>query len=226
MDRGSRGKAAAAKQAIVRATTDLLQDHGFESLKVKDVVEASGVARSLFYYHFDSLDAVVDYMISDFVEGFAATLLNLFPEVPLVACDYDGLRQMEEQHVAVFSYVYERRDQYQALSRDLGIAPSFLQRLRQRTVEAYEQCDFLFVDGRGRTCMLARRESEYYIESLAGHHLGVIDCWAKRRFAESPEELHRMEMVLDRLLPEPTISLKQRYASYEVSHIASWKDFA
>ncbi len=212
------------RDAIVAATITLMHDHSSEDIRVKDIIAQAGIARSLFYYHFESVGDVVDSMITDFADGFADTLTNSFPQVPHEATLH--VEQMHNEIMASFNYIFDRRDLYAALSADIYAGHTFRSRMRRQMIDAYEQCDFIFTDRLGRRCMLARRETEYYIESIVGRHLGVIECWANRRFAETPEEIFNMETVLDRLFYAPQVVRRQRYADYGVIYTAKWEDLA
>ena len=67
MDSGSR--ASAARRAIVEAYIDLMEEKPYDSIRVKELVQRSNVARSTFYVHFR--DAI------DVLEGIEGTLLGL-----------------------------------------------------------------------------------------------------------------------------------------------------
>lgn len=219
-------KRTSSKQAIVQAMVTLLQTQSSEDIRVKDLITEAGIARSLFYYHFESVNDVLELMITDFVDGFTQTLVDAFPATltsPPARTDADT---MQEQNIASFRYIYNNKDIYWSLSRDAFAAPSFRNRLRRGMIWAYEQCDFLFTDKAGNRCMLNRREAEYFVESFVWRHMGVIECWSNRQFAETPEELYAMEMVLDHLNHAPQIVRRQRYANYGAVRNASWQDFA
>lgn len=67
MDSGSR--ASAARRAVVETYIDLMEEKPYDSIRVKELVERSNVARSTFYVHFrDTIDVL---------EGIEGTLLGL-----------------------------------------------------------------------------------------------------------------------------------------------------
>ena len=56
------------RDAIVAAVRELLQEQAFADLSVSTISERAGVARSGFYFYFDSKYAVLAVMLSDAME--------------------------------------------------------------------------------------------------------------------------------------------------------------
>ena len=55
---------------IVAAARDLYESKGLEHTTVKDITEAVGVTRSLFYHYFPNKDAVTEAVLDDYVNDF------------------------------------------------------------------------------------------------------------------------------------------------------------
>ncbi|MBV9639743.1 MAG: TetR/AcrR family transcriptional regulator [Mycobacteriaceae bacterium] len=55
------------REAIVAAVRDLLEEHSFADLSVSTISERAGVARSGFYFYFDSKYAVLAVILADFL---------------------------------------------------------------------------------------------------------------------------------------------------------------
>jgi TetR/AcrR family transcriptional regulator, transcriptional repressor for nem operon len=55
---GVRGKGSNSREKVLAAATDLFSTRGFGRTSVDDILRASNVAKSNFYYHFDSKEAL------------------------------------------------------------------------------------------------------------------------------------------------------------------------
>lgn len=49
------------KRALETSLKNLLHTHPFDEISVKDLVEECGISRSAFYYHFNSIDELVQW---------------------------------------------------------------------------------------------------------------------------------------------------------------------
>ncbi|MFN6550361.1 TetR/AcrR family transcriptional regulator [Mycolicibacterium septicum] len=67
------------REAIVAAVRDLLEEQSFADLSVSTISERAGVARSGFYFYFDSKYAVLAVIVSDAMEQLAALTHNYAP---------------------------------------------------------------------------------------------------------------------------------------------------
>lgn len=58
------------KRALEASLKKLLRSHPFDEIFVKDLVEECGISRSAFYYHFNSIDELVQWSTkNDFLEA-------------------------------------------------------------------------------------------------------------------------------------------------------------
>lgn len=67
------------REAIVTAVRELLEEQSFADLSVSTISERAGVARSGFYFYFDSKYAVLAVIVSDAMEQLAALTHNYAP---------------------------------------------------------------------------------------------------------------------------------------------------
>jgi TetR/AcrR family transcriptional regulator len=58
------------RDEIVEAARNLFETKGLDHTTVKDIAEAVGVARSLFYHYFANKDAVMDAVLDTYVDDF------------------------------------------------------------------------------------------------------------------------------------------------------------
>ncbi|MGV0643083.1 TetR/AcrR family transcriptional regulator [Mycolicibacterium sp. XJ879] len=70
------------RDAIVRAVRELLQERSFADLSVSTISERAGVARSGFYFYFDSKYAVLAVILADAGEELDKLTHNFAPREP------------------------------------------------------------------------------------------------------------------------------------------------
>ncbi|MCI8292495.1 MAG: TetR/AcrR family transcriptional regulator [Hespellia sp.] len=58
-------KSKETKERIFRAAKEILQQHGYESLSIKNICEEAGVSNGSFYHHFKTKDDLLSYYIED-----------------------------------------------------------------------------------------------------------------------------------------------------------------
>lgn len=64
--------AAKRREQIVQAALSLYEHKGIDRTSVKDMTDAAGITRSLFYHYFSCKEDVTDAVLDRYVEGFAA----------------------------------------------------------------------------------------------------------------------------------------------------------
>ena len=70
------------RDAIVAAVRELLQERTFADLSVSTISERAGVARSGFYFYFDSKYAVLAVMLADAIEVLDNLTHDFAPREP------------------------------------------------------------------------------------------------------------------------------------------------
>lgn len=63
--------AAKRREQIVQAALSLYERKGIDKTSVKDMTDAAGITRSLFYHYFSCKEEVTDAVLDRYVEGFA-----------------------------------------------------------------------------------------------------------------------------------------------------------
>ena len=66
MDRGN------TKQEILEAALDLFSVHGFEATSISQIASAVGIRKASLYSHFESKQAILDAIVKDVLEQYAA----------------------------------------------------------------------------------------------------------------------------------------------------------
>lgn len=70
------------RDAIIKAVRELLQEHSFADLSVSEISERAGVARSGFYFYFDSKYAVLAVILADASELLDSLTHHFAPREP------------------------------------------------------------------------------------------------------------------------------------------------
>lgn len=81
-ERVSQRRGDKQRRAILRAVRDLLQEKPFEELSVSAISLRAGVARSGFYFYFDSKYAVLAQLMSEAAEEFEELTQYFAPRQP------------------------------------------------------------------------------------------------------------------------------------------------
>lgn len=61
-------KAVETKKKIYAIADQLFKKHGFDNVSVDTIVEMAGVSKGAFYVHFESKNALISELVSDFVQ--------------------------------------------------------------------------------------------------------------------------------------------------------------
>src|SRR3954463_488146 len=77
-----REKRSRTRAQIVEAGATLMAERPFEALTVDSVVEAAGVAKGTFYYHFQSMDELAAAVGARLAESFDELLAPAMRDLP------------------------------------------------------------------------------------------------------------------------------------------------
>ena len=67
--KGTVQKNQVRKEYIIEAALSLFSEKGFENTRVDEIAEKAGVNKALIYYHFESKDAILSYLLDEFLAG-------------------------------------------------------------------------------------------------------------------------------------------------------------
>lgn len=57
------------KEHIIEAALSLFSEKGFENTRVDEIAETAGVNKALIYYHFESKEAILNYLLEELFAG-------------------------------------------------------------------------------------------------------------------------------------------------------------
>ena len=118
------------KRAIKEAFVALLDERPLNKITVKDVVEACGINRNSFYYHFQDLPALLEEIIAQRVRE----LIEMHPTVDSLEDCFDAAAEFVLQNRRAVLHIYN------SLSRD--VFERYLMDVCLYVVKTYVEADF------------------------------------------------------------------------------------
>ena len=118
------------KKAIKETFVALLEERPLNRITVKDIVEACGINRNSFYYHFQDLPALLEEIIAQRVQE----LIDQHPTIDSVEDCFDAALEFVLDHRRAVLHIYN------SLSRD--VFERYLMDVCQYVVETYVESDF------------------------------------------------------------------------------------
>jgi AcrR family transcriptional regulator len=87
------------KAEFIAAAEELFLEKGFENTSVDDIVARVGVAKGLFYYYFDSKDALLAALVERYLDEIAASITAAMNEEGLSALQM--MRKLSPSEVVI-----------------------------------------------------------------------------------------------------------------------------
>lgn len=182
-------QAIATKQRIYEVGIDLIQQHGFDSIKVNQIAKAAGVSVGTFYHYYTSkLDLFMDlYRVADtYYEETVAGLLepldfrekiqHFFQEYCMIA-EHNGVDLIRKMYIP---------DNTLFLARSQGMHQVLLQMLDSASIKngfstektSQQHSDDLFLIARGVIFDWALRDGEYDLKEKMRQMLDLyLKAW-------------------------------------------------
>lgn len=90
------------RKAIKTTFIELLNERPLSKISVKDVVEACGITRSSFYYHFCDISALVEEIVKEEAER----IIDKYPSINSVSECFDALIEFASNKKRAIMHVY------------------------------------------------------------------------------------------------------------------------
>lgn len=159
------------RQRILRALTQLALQRRYDSIRIEELVAASGVGRSTFYEHFGSKDAV---------------LLAAMEPILLPLANAAAGRGARAQLRMMAQHLWEQRAAARVLL-DSRVAPRLV-----RALAALIEARVALADAGAPPTLLAR--------AAAAGQLAMLRMWLTGEAPASPEVIARQLMAFSRLV--------------------------
>lgn len=189
--------ASFTRKAIMEAFLGLLEERPLSKITVKDIVEACGINRNTFYYHFEDIPALVEAIVREMVDRLVqdGTRIGSLEECLNVAISFIMQYKKAAMHIYHSSNqdIYERYlmkmcDYVVRRMFDTAFDMSGMSELdREVLIQAHRcQCFGLFVEWLDgglkddfkasmlRLCELRRGTLERIVEQAGGKYTGQI----------------------------------------------------
>ena len=183
------------EQLLRTALVSLIEEKGFETLTVQDIIDRANVGRATFYAHFDNKE---DLLVSGF-DGLRTALKELQRQAHLRTTSSDE-RLFAFSH-EIFAHIAEYRKVFRAMVGKRSGA--LVQQLLQKIVVDLVRDDL--------KAMVGRRDdrsapAEAVVQFVTGGFFGLAMLWATGKLPASVEEVN----ALFRRLAMPGVKLALR----------------
>jgi AcrR family transcriptional regulator len=169
------------EQLLRTALVSLIEEKGFETLTVRDIIDRANVGRATFYAHFDNKE---DLLVSGF-DGLRTALKELQRQAHLRTTSSDE-RLFAFSH-EMFAHIAEYRKVFRAMAGKRSGA--LVQQLLQKIVVDLVRDDL--------KAMVGRRDdrsapAEAVVQFVTGGFFGLAMLWATGKLPVSVEEVNAL----------------------------------
>ncbi len=153
------------------ATMILLQSKTYEDISVKDILDKAGIARSVFYYHYNSKEELFEEIM---IEGFELRCKELIE----TECNIDDALKK------FISFVYSDKEMVVKLhsTKTSNLVSKLIIRIFTAFYERFEhemQIDDI-------------QKSDAYIEYVVGVSSSIVETLIRRNFVETEDEIYHI----------------------------------
>ncbi|WP_338554390.1 TetR/AcrR family transcriptional regulator [Paenibacillus sp. KS-LC4] len=198
------------RQAMKAAFVSLILERGYEAVTILDVAKRADYNRGTFYKHFVGKEELLQEIRSEFLLGFAETLL-----VPYEGMDMVKAEDIYPSALQLFNHIEKNKDEFQAL---LSVDRSFGFELYDVLRESMRR-DMHIIMHEGSPVL----DYEILLSYQMSAAIGVILYWEETGFKYSTSYMadqliglvnRKMDKITfknNRTSPSPTVSV---YSSY------------
>lgn len=182
MDRKSE---ANGKQRISDALCKLGESRPIEKVTVREIIAEAEINRSTFYYHFESVQDAMEWMISDFLEEYLQLLFDIPKEKNDVLVENYFLLEQEKNVCELI----QRKKNCLALFFNRYNQADFRERFWQAFQKHARAYDLITVDPKGDTHIVKRGIAyDYCLRINFAIWFELLSCWHDRDFHETAED--------------------------------------
>lgn len=200
-----------AKEQIVSAFLDLLMKKPLDKITVTDIVQASGVTRQTFYYHFQDISALITFIVCRYADDVcsraaqASSIRDIIRIIfsPIWECPALVLRLMEARKYQTQRIIFQEvRGHtvrlFRLLRLDVGMG-----HLGMETTATYYTCAAIGIIT--SYCQLDHVEQEPFVELMC--RLVCGDMFQNKLFAQPQNQQNPQKQVYQNPLPHATHNL-------------------
>ena len=185
-----------AEERIKKTFLSLLEEKGFQSVSVTDIIKQAGINRTTFYAHYkDKYELVEQLELELWKPLFTMLEEKLNPPGDL-------LNNMQGWLLHIANYYYEHRNLLLLYAGDRG-DPNYWNFFSRKIQELLNQTTV--------KSQLAV-PLEYMMAFLMGASSSVLMIWVKRGFRETPEEFSKIIYEIAKDIPKDVLIVEGRNA--------------
>lgn len=113
------------KKAIKESFISLLEEMPLSAITVKTIVEACGINRNSFYYHFQDIPTLLDEIIKEDAE----TIIRRYPSVTSIVQCFDALTEFASQHKKAIMHIFRSVNRETFETHLMSVSEYFIRRM-------------------------------------------------------------------------------------------------
>jgi len=117
---------------ILQAAEELLGEHGYDGVSMRDVAERAGITKALIFYHFRSKDDLFGTVLDRYYEAHAQSLVQA---TVVDGPPRDRIRRMLERY---FEFISENRLYPKLVQQEIARGAGNLDKIRKNLQALYE----------------------------------------------------------------------------------------
>ncbi|MUK87780.1 TetR family transcriptional regulator [Ornithinibacillus sp. L9] len=164
------------KEHFQLALIDLIKEKGFQSIKVKDIVQYSKYNRSTFYIHYQDKFDLAEDLLHRMLKGIEESVGKAYQSSRKISTVKLNAKSFE-----IISYIYENRNFF-ALINYQDTIPEFHTRFPQTILKIYQE-KFQFSTINNKPVNM-----DYFTRYTAYGFYGLLTNWINTDFAATQDE--------------------------------------
>ncbi len=170
------------KKALAKSLLTLLEKKTLDKITVKDIVDLCEVNRQTFYYHFQDVYSLLDWIF--------------ITEAENVISDYKSLETWQQAFLAVLEYLQQNRsfiiNTYRSIGREL---------LEQYLYKAVFVFIYDVIKKEAEKMSISQEDIKFFADFYKFAFVGLVLEWVKTGMKEPPKDIvERVSKLFERII--------------------------
>lgn len=170
------------KKALAKSLLTLLEKKTLDKITVKDIVDLCEVNRQTFYYHFQDVYSLLDWIF--------------ITEAENVIFDYKSLETWQQAFLAVLEYLQQNRsfiiNTYRSIGREL---------LEQYLYKAVFVFIYDVIKKEAEKMSISQEDIKFFADFYKFAFVGLVLEWVKTGMKEPPKDIvERVSKLFERII--------------------------
>lgn len=180
------------KQKIVDALIEIMKTKEINDITIKELILQAQVNRSTYYYYFYQIEEVIEYIMNAFLEQMVPVVTH--DENIILNRESRDRKYIENKTIHFYEFILAHLDEYKSIIKS-KYKNVFYEKIVQVMQDSYKGYIHMCRKN-GDFVKMTDREKQYWDFQSTWVFVGVLECWAKRGFEETPEELIQLTYEL------------------------------